>query len=283
MNNYLEKVISAYSANELVQICKGLNKSYNVYDPEEVRWNQISYALFKTGNEDINKLKENFLSNEVVNYLIFNYYICERVVKYHFIKYLKNMTGHIVAFEMSIGDSRIDICRINGNSYAYEIKTEYDTFDRLESQMHDYTKTFDKVYVIIPRNRITDVLSHIPDSCGIISYRVSKEGALTFSYVKKAKKNQCNPIWCLNSLSSAELSNLLRALKLGSCRTRSEKLDILIRYSEETSIWKAYREILRAKYEAHWTFLTTHFDEILPLDVQSFFSANLDPTLLYSK
>ena len=34
--------------------------------------------------------------------------------------------------------SRIDICRINGKLCAYEIKTEYDNYDRLSTQMNDY-------------------------------------------------------------------------------------------------------------------------------------------------
>lgn len=95
--------------------------------------------------------------------------------------------NHIVAFEMNIGDSRIDICRINGSSYAYEIKTEYDTFDRLGSQMQDYLRTFQKVYVIVPIGRVNDVKNLIPESCGIISYRITKTEKWS-SLIKNVRK-----------------------------------------------------------------------------------------------
>ena len=102
----------------------------------------------RTSAAQIDRLKRHAFSNEVVNDLIFNYYFCERVIKYYFVRHLMSRSNHIVAFEMVIGESRIDICRINGQSYAYEIKTQYDTFDRLGTQMRDYLKTFEKVYVI---------------------------------------------------------------------------------------------------------------------------------------
>lgn len=283
MNKYLSEILKDYTRNEIVQLCKGLNKDYNIYDPEDLRWNKISYALFKTSPESIEKLKDSAISNEVINDLIFNFYICERVVKYHFIRLLRKKTNHIVAFEMATGDSRIDICRINGGSYAYEIKTEYDTFDRLASQMKDYSGAFEKVYVIVPNSRVDDVKAHIPSTCGIISYRISKDQKFVFSYAKRATRNLCDPVSCLENLSSSDMSELLRALKLKDYQTRKEKLDALLEYAKKKSIWHQYKEVLKLKYAGQWNFLVEHFDDILPLDVQNFFSANLDPALLYGK
>lgn len=50
--------------------------------------------------------------------------------------------------ELSINSSKIDLLCINGTTTAYEIKTELDSLSRLEKQLLDYTKAFDKVYVI---------------------------------------------------------------------------------------------------------------------------------------
>lgn len=283
MNQYLSKILETYTGNEIIQVCKCLNKNYNIYDPDDLRWNKIAYALFKTPKEDLEKLRASTISNEIVNDLIFNFYICERVVKYHFIRSLRNQANHIVAFEMAIGDSRIDICRINGSSYAYEIKTEYDTFERLSSQMNDYSRAFEKVYVIVPASRTDDVKAHIPPTCGIISYRITKDRQIVFSYSKRAAKNQCDPVSCLENLSSNDMSELLRALKLKDYQTRNEKLSALLDYAKTKPIWRQYRELLKSKYADQWAFLEQHFDEILPLDVQNFFSSNLEPTLFYSK
>lgn len=283
LNQILQDILSEYSIAEIIQMCKIINKDYNIYDPHEVRWAKLAYVFNRTTDAEWSKLKNNSLSNTVVNDLIFNYYFCERVIKYHFIRHLQLKNDHIVAFEMSIGDSRIDICRINGSSYAYEIKTEYDTFDRLESQMHDYLKTFEKVYVIVPNTRVNEVALYIPASCGIISYRVDKKMNVVFSYSRKAQKNICDLAMCIRSLSSVDMSYMLKLLKLGNYKTRAEKMNVLLRYSSSKSFSKHYRQLLKHKYGAQWDFIIEHFNDILPIDIQSFFSSNINPNLLYTK
>lgn len=284
MNEYikeLEKIVQQYSDAELEQICKGLNKSYNIYDSEEYRWSQLKYVLSKTTEEDIKDLKSTQLSNRIINDLILKFYPCERVVKYYLIKKLRALSNHIVAFEMSIGKSRIDICRINGSSYAYEIKTEYDTFDRLETQMHDYMETFEKVYLVVPLHLKQSAMQHIPDACGVITYRSDKDGALSFNYYRKATFNSCNMQKCANSLSSTELTSLLKLLGCSHIPSlKEDKLNELNNY-RKVDFWKAYKELLKEKYLLKWDFLVNHFDDILPIDVQNFFSTSLDPTLAY--
>lgn len=279
----LQSILNNYSDDEILQMCKTINKDYNIYDPEDVRWAKIGYVLNKTNSSDIELLRKTCLSNKVVNDMIFNYYFCERVIKYYFIKHLKDQMNHIVAFEMNIGDSRIDICRINGSSYAYEIKTEYDTFDRLGSQMQDYLRTFEKVYVIVPIGRVSDVKNLIPESCGIISYRITKNREVVFSYQKCAQKNCCDIKFCLDSLSSGDMSYLLKLLNEKDFKTRADKRTRLLQIAATRSIWTPYRKLLRHKYADQWRFITEHFDQILPVDIQSFFSSKMDPNLLYAK
>lgn len=50
--------------------------------------------------------------------------------------------------EIPIGKSKADFVLINGKGVVYEIKTELDSFDRLESQLNDYYKAFKLVYVV---------------------------------------------------------------------------------------------------------------------------------------
>ena len=278
-NTVVSRIISDYSTHEILYICKVLNKSYNIYDTEEARWGKISYALFKSSKQHIDELKSVMYSNQFINDLIFQHYACERVIKYYFIQKLKNQKNHVIAFEMSVADSRVDICRINGESFAYEIKTEYDSFDRLESQIKDYANTFDKVYVIIPKMRINEIKEVLPNSCGIILYRTGKNNQLVFSYFRKAEKNKCDPSVCIRSLSSHDLSIMLRMLSLEDHNTKEAKEKSLIEYSSNHSIWKAYKQFLKQKYEPQWSFLIQHFEEILPIDVQTFFSTSLSPHL----
>ena len=50
--------------------------------------------------------------------------------------------------EVPIAKSKADFIMINGKAVVYEIKTELDTFDRLENQIRDYYKAFDHVCVV---------------------------------------------------------------------------------------------------------------------------------------
>ncbi len=284
MNEYykiLNKIIKQYTTAEMEQICKTLNKAYNIYDSEEYRWVQLRYVLSKTPESDIADLHNIQLSNRVINDLILKFYPCERVIKYYLIKKLKSLSNHTVAFEMSIGNSRIDLCRINGYSYAYEIKTAYDTFDRLVTQMNDYTEAFERVYLVVPFERRDEAAHYIPNNCGIITYRKTANSNFCFRYYRKASLNSCNIQKCAESLSSTELSSLLRLLKFKNIPSlREEKLNVLFKHYTK-NFWPLYKKLLKDKYSLKWKFLVDHFDEILPIDIQNFFSTSLDPNLAY--
>lgn len=50
--------------------------------------------------------------------------------------------------QVPIGKSKADFILINGKAVVYEIKTELDTFDRLDTQLRDYFKAFNHVCVV---------------------------------------------------------------------------------------------------------------------------------------
>lgn len=278
-----DNILNTYSVAEIIQICKYLNKDYNIYDPDEVRWKKIKYAFSKTREDLLFDLQDKTFSNEFVNHLIMKYYICERVVKYHFIKHLKNSLHDIVAFEMSIGESRIDICRINGKLCAYEIKTEYDNYDRLSTQMNDYFKAFEKVYIIVPIQKFDMVKNHIPEKCGIITYRTEKNSDMIFSYRRAAKENTCDLDFCIKSLSGNDLIKLLKMLNIKPLKTKDENLHLILNIIKEQNIWPIYKLFLKDKYDTQWNYLKSNFEKILPIDCQSFFSSKIDPNILYEK
>ncbi len=277
------EILNAYSTNQIIQICKYLNKEYNIYEPDEVRWKKIRYAFFKTSENIICDLRKETFSNEFINQLLLKYYVCERVVKYHFIKFLKDSVHDIVAFEMSVGDSRIDICRINGKLCAYEIKTEYDNYDRLESQMKDYFKAFEKVYVIVPIQKVEIVKKYIPAKCGIITYRLNKQDDMIFSYKRTAQENKCDIEFCVKSLSNSDLITMLKMLNIKPFKNKKENLDLLLSITKKKNIWATYKHFLKFKYKEQWIYLKNNFENILPIDCQSFFSSRMDPNILYEK
>lgn len=50
--------------------------------------------------------------------------------------------------EVSVSKSKADFILINGKAVVYEIKTELDNFERLETQINDYYKAFNYVSVV---------------------------------------------------------------------------------------------------------------------------------------
>ncbi len=89
--------------------------------------------------------------------LISKHYRCEYVYKNELIKLLLREYGtknSIYFSEFRVGNSIADMVMFNGESKAFEIKTEYDTPRRLDKQMDDYKRFFDKNYIVVPENRV---------------------------------------------------------------------------------------------------------------------------------
>lgn len=71
--------------------------------------------------------------------------------------------------EFKINGCIADFAIFNDTSTAYEIKTELDSFERLDSQLSVYKNVFEFVYVVIPVQRINQVLKFAHNTTGIIT------------------------------------------------------------------------------------------------------------------
>lgn len=91
--------------------------------------------------------------------------------------------------EFRVGNSKADCVIFNGTSTVYEIKSEFDTFTRLETQVNDYKKAFEFVYVVAPNESIEKLNNFLTDdSIGI--KRLNKNN--TISNIREAKSNKVN-------------------------------------------------------------------------------------------
>lgn len=66
--------------------------------------------------------------------------------------------------EIPIAKSKADFILINGKAIVYEIKTELDTFERLESQLNDYYKAFSNVCVVTCKSNHETILKRLENS-----------------------------------------------------------------------------------------------------------------------
>ncbi|MBV4475196.1 sce7726 family protein [Pseudomonas botevensis] len=116
---------------------------------------------------------------------------CYRRLKssYKFEYYIKNIIAEKILLgrysmntatllnEFRVGESKADSVILNGISTCYEIKSEYDSLNRLELQLSSYLKIFDKVNVVTTEAHLGKVEKIAPESVGIL--RLGKNDVLT--------------------------------------------------------------------------------------------------------
>lgn len=91
--------------------------------------------------------------------------------------------------EKTMGRSRADVVMITQDSiYGIEIKSDADTYVRLERQVKDYNKYFDYNYVVIGTSHAAHIKEHVPDSWGIITVERAEHG-LDFYEFRKPQVN----------------------------------------------------------------------------------------------
>ena len=90
--------------------------------------------------------------------------------------------------ELNVGKSKADIVIFNGTSTVYEIKTELDSLNRLEAQLEDYLKCFDKIYVVTTLENVKKLENRLSEKIGLIEYTKK----YTLKEHKKAESNKRN-------------------------------------------------------------------------------------------
>ena len=135
----------------------------------------------------LNHRNEYFYKNELLNSLL-----------------IQNgkISSYSALTELPVADSKTDMIFVNENDVGtvYEIKTELDTLNRLESQIHDYYKAFPYVYVVTSSNHLHQLEQALEETnVGIIELTNDNK----FVYRKEAAYNA-------SSLSHDVLFRILR-------------------------------------------------------------------------
>lgn len=122
-----------------------------VVDPKGKSYSQLISEIYAFLGK--NYRTEYFYKNTMINKLL---------IKRH--DYRKT----IVLSELPIANSKADFIMINGKGIVYEIKTELDNLERLDSQIKDYYKAFSEVTIVTYEENLDKVIKVIPDTVGII-------------------------------------------------------------------------------------------------------------------
>lgn len=79
-----------------------------------------------------------------------------------------NLNTAYMLTEFRAHDCKADVVVLNGTSHVYEIKSEMDSFERLDRQLAAYRKVFDLVTVITTERLYETTLARVPEQIGIM-------------------------------------------------------------------------------------------------------------------
>lgn len=219
--------------------------------------------------------------HEIYNKIILKYYPNEICIKSSFIKnILVNGKKHVTIFELPVASSRADLCKINGKSIAYEIKTDLDNFSRLNKQIDDYFKVFDEVYLICSASNVNNVCTLLPKECGIYTYTQNKRGNYKFQLFRNAVVN--TKINSIDQLELLQKKELLCNFKIdNSLHTRSEIVNYILNNYTSELINRKFKESLKFRFKKQWNFLKENYSDICEIDYQWFYKNQIDPSRIY--
>lgn len=127
--------------------------------------------------------------------LIFEKYRCEYVYKNTIANSLflsrHSLQHSFMTDEIRSAGSRADVAILNGTSTVYEIKSQYDSFERLDSQLPDYQKVFDRICIVTTGTKAVSAMERIDPNIGIIAMR--EDGTLSTLREPVSNKSNVDP------------------------------------------------------------------------------------------
>lgn len=126
--------------------------------------------------------------NIIFHFLLKNYrneYVYKNLIANKILLGKHSLKTSQMLTEFRIGNSKADFIIINGISTVYEIKSEYDSFLRLDKQINSYSKAFEFVNVITSPLLAKKAYYSLPENIGILSLTNRN----TISVIRKPKSN----------------------------------------------------------------------------------------------
>lgn len=216
-----------------------------------------------------------------INELLMRCYPNESAVKASFVDnvILKQASRAVSIFELPVGESRVDFCKVNGHSAAYEIKTDLDTFYRLEKQLADYYDVFDYVYIITSDARWKTLPDYVPETCGIYSFHQKHDGRFAFTLRQRPQLNRN-----LNSkkqLTIIPKRDLGIALGLDLRQQKDVMVSQCLSAMDSRSINTMFKNYLKRRYGNRWEYFKSVQPQIFEIDYEWFYHNNLNPSYIY--
>lgn len=158
-----------------------MNGNLTSIDFKIKRYDENWYSKTKKTYIDYLKFVYSVLENQYQNeYILKNSFLNDWLIKE-----LGESNSELYS-EFRIGSAIADLVMFNGISRAFEIKTELDSDKRLNSQLHQYRKVFNEIYLIVPTSKIEEYETY-DSKIGIIGFDILSPKR--FQIVRSAGRN----------------------------------------------------------------------------------------------
>jgi len=197
---YFNALGNIFSPKVIDNLCLNQHSPYL----EEICINSGLYKNFHS------KLTLGDLFESVYKFLFVNYrneYVYKNIIANRILGGHHTHNETQILTEFRIGKCKADILLLNGTSTIYEIKSELDSFVRLENQIKSYLNAFDNIYVISSENQIEKLKDFLPKEIGIL-VPIGVDDVLTIREAISNKKNINNSI-LFDSLRKNEYSSII--------------------------------------------------------------------------
>lgn len=167
--------------------------------------------------------------------------------------FLEDTFGKIrILEEKQIGKSRADIVMVTETAiYGIEIKSDADTYARLERQVKDYDRFYDYNYAVVGSSHAMHIEEHVPEWWGIITVE-AEAGMPDFYVLRKPRKNPKTD-WKkkISILWRPELAHIQELNAMPQYKGRSKQFvaeKILLAVPEETLQIQLLQELFERDY-----------------------------------
>lgn len=126
--------------------------------------------------------------------------------------------------EKSMGESRADVVAIIPSALiGIEIKSDADSYARLERQIKDYDLYFDYNYVVVGSTHAKSISEHVPEYWGIISVELI-EDKMDFYVIREAEINpKCKVERKIRILWRPELAHIQEKKQFPAYKAKSKE------------------------------------------------------------
>lgn len=237
-------------------------------------WTELEEELFSKNAFDMQYLKSQYNYKDIYNYIIMKYGRTERVIKYYLTKEFINNENEVGLYEFHIGNSRLDFGRINGKSYAYEIKTELDSLSRLKDQIADYERVFEYINVVVHEKHLKKIKSMLPRKVGIIEYYFYNE-KVQFNCIREAAENASYKKKVqLEALNSEDLKYIIKEIMCMNNvpQFKKERLKIVNKDLKRNEFNTAFKEAIKHRKHNNWKHIKDNFNVLYPIEIQDVYT-----------